>query len=138
MAAKVSDMMRLGSLVLAIGALVSLSVMAQELRRDVVRADLPGRVIFDRQCAPCHGTGPGDDGAAMQPGTAALARKYGGDLPAALELRSELALPVLRQFVRRGSGAMPMFRPSELTDADIAAIAEYLAATARLNFARGQ
>jgi mono/diheme cytochrome c family protein len=126
-------MMRLGSVVLGLGALVSLSVMAQEVRREVVRADTPGRVIFERQCAPCHGTGRGDDGAPMLPGTAALARKYGGDLPAELELRSDLSAQVLRQFVRRGSGAMPMFRPSELTDADIAAIADYLATTARLS-----
>lgn len=132
-------MIRYAPFVLGLGALVSLSAIAQETARvEPVRADLPGRVIFERQCAPCHGTGPGDDGAPMQPGTAALARKYGGDLPAALELRSDLPLPVLRQFVRRGAGAMPMFRPSELTDADIAAVAEYLAATARLNFASGQ
>ncbi len=129
-------MKRYGIVVLAVGALVSLSAIAQDARVEPVRADLPGRVIFERQCAPCHGTGPGDDGAPMRPGTAALTVKYNGDLPGALELRSDLSLPVLRMFVRRGSGAMPMFRPSELTDADIAAVADYLAATARASNAR--
>ena len=69
----------------------------------------------------------------MLPGTAALAAKYQGRLTAQLELRSDLPAPVLRLFVRRGSGAMPAFRPSELTEAQIAQIADYLAATARLN-----
>lgn len=131
-------MRRSGPVVLLVGALVSLSAVAQVSMPEVVRADLPGRMIFERQCAPCHGTGPGDDGAPMLPGTAALAAKYGGDLPGELELRGDLPAPVLLLFVRRGSGAMPMFRPSELTDADIAAVADYLAATSRLSNARHQ
>ncbi|MXO87316.1 c-type cytochrome [Altererythrobacter aestuarii] len=94
---------------------------------------MPGRVIFARQCAPCHGTAPGDDGSPMLPGTAALTAKYEGRLPGLLELRSDLSAPVLNLFVRRGSGAMPMFRKAELSDADLAAIADYLAATAREN-----
>lgn len=101
--------------------------------RQIERADTPGRVLFQHQCAPCHGTGPGADGAAMLPGTAALAAKYQGQRPAPLELRSDLPAPVLRVFVRRGSGAMPAFRPSELTNAQIDQIADYIAATARLN-----
>lgn len=96
----------------------------------VVKADGPGRVTFARQCAPCHGAGPGDDGAPMLPGTAALAAKYKGDLPGALELRSDLDADVIRLFVRSGSGAMPAFRKSELSDTDIDAIAAYLRATA--------
>ncbi|AKH44134.1 mono/diheme cytochrome c family protein [Altererythrobacter atlanticus] len=110
------------------------SPMAQEVPQQgspkVVKADLPGRTIFEHQCAPCHGAGPGDDGMPMLPGTMALARKYDGALPAALELRSDLGPEVLELFVRKGSGAMPMFRKAELTDADISAIAEYLQATA--------
>jgi len=101
--------------------------------RQITRADLPGGLLFQRQCAACHGTGPGADGAPMLPGTAALAAKYRGEQPALLELRTDLPAPVLRLFVRRGSGAMPPFRPSELTNAQIDQIAAYLAATARLN-----
>ena len=115
------------------------SVLAQQFSpapppiRRIARADLPGRVIFEQQCAPCHGTGPGADGSAYLPGTAALEAKYHWDKPPQLELRNDLPAPVLRVFVRRGSGAMPAFRPSELTNAQIDQIAEYLAATARLN-----
>jgi mono/diheme cytochrome c family protein len=101
--------------------------------REIIRADHPGQQLFARNCAPCHGTGPGDDGSPMLPGTAALTAKYGGQRPGALELRSDLPAPVLALFVRRGVGAMPGFRPGELSDADIAAIASYLAATAEAN-----
>lgn len=97
----------------------------------IVKVDLPGRVTFDRQCAPCHGAGPGDDGAPMLPGTAALAARYQGALPGALELRDDLDAEALRLFVRNGVGAMPSFRKAELSDADIDAIADYLAATAK-------
>ena len=60
-----------------------------------------------------------------------------GRLPAELELRTDLNANALRYFVRNGSGAMPMFRKAELTDADIDAIAGYLTATAQAN-GRGQ
>ncbi|MBO9518729.1 MAG: cytochrome c [Porphyrobacter sp.] len=96
----------------------------------VVKADLPGRTVFEHQCAPCHGAGPGDDGAPMLPGTAALTRRYGGEMAGALELRDDLDGDALRLFVRHGIGAMPSFRKAELSDADIDAIAAYLKATA--------
>lgn len=101
--------------------------------RTIHKAEHPGRIIFERQCAPCHGAGPGDDGTARLPGTMALAAKHKGRLPAELELRTDLDANALRYFVRNGSGAMPMFRKAELTDADIDAIAGYIAATARAN-----
>lgn len=102
-----------------------------------VRPDHPGRLVFERQCAACHGAGPGDDGAAMLPGTMTLARRYQGSRPAALELRDDLPAEALRYFVRNGSGAMPMFRKAELSDAQIEAIAGYIAATARANAGSG-
>jgi mono/diheme cytochrome c family protein len=88
-----------------------------------------GKLQFARQCAACHGQGAGDDGSKQLPGTDALARKYKGELPPQLELRRDLNADVIRMFVRNGSGAMPMFRKSELTDADISAIAAYIADT---------
>lgn len=108
---------------MALGAALSLSVAAQGENPQVAH----GRQVFERQCAPCHGRGPGDDRSEMLPGTAALAEKYEGRLPAALEDRSGLTAPVITLFVRRGSGAMPFFRAAELSDADIEAIAAYLA-----------
>jgi mono/diheme cytochrome c family protein len=87
-----------------------------------------GRQVFDRACAPCHGRGPGDDGSKMLPGSATLATKYKGELPAFLEDRRDLGPDQIRYFVRNGVGAMPMFRKTEVSDADVDAIAAYFAA----------
>lgn len=89
-----------------------------------------GNAKFQHSCAPCHGAGVGDDGHAMLPGTDALRIKYKGavpPVPALLEERKDLTAPVLKVFVRHGSFSMPPFRPTELTDAEIADIAAYIA-----------
>ena len=86
-----------------------------------------GRATFDYMCAPCHGAGIGDDGRAMLPGTDALRLKYRGALPALLTERSDLTYETLRFFVRQGVFSMPPFRPTEITDAEIADIAAYIA-----------
>jgi mono/diheme cytochrome c family protein len=86
-----------------------------------------GNIKFQRTCAPCHGSGPGSDGRAALPGTAALQLKYQGSLPALLEARTDLTLEALKTYVRRGSWSMPPFRKTELTDAEIQDIAAYLA-----------
>ena len=94
-------------------------------------AAIDGRRIFTRTCAPCHGSGPGIDGTKLLPGTAALELKYKGEHPAALEQRGDLEPEVLRFFVRHGSGAMPMFRKTEISDAEIDAVARYLKQAAK-------
>ncbi len=121
------------AIVFGVGALAGSAALAQGIAADIERPEVPGRVVFEQQCAPCHGTGPGDDGSPTLPGTAALDAKYGGDRPGPLELRSDLPAPVLRVILRRGSGAMPMFRKGELTDAQIDELAAYIAATAAAN-----
>ena len=88
-----------------------------------------GQRVFERRCAPCHGAGPGDDGLEMLPGTAALAARYKGAMPAELERRSDLSADALRYFIRNGSGAMPMFRKTEISDADIEELARYIKET---------
>jgi mono/diheme cytochrome c family protein len=90
-----------------------------------------GKETFELKCAPCHGTGPGDRGRAMLPGTDALRIKYQGKVPAALENRSDLRVPVLQQYLRHGTWSMPPFRKSELSDADISNIAAYLAESSK-------
>src|SRR5690606_36045168 len=136
-------MRKIHGLVAALGIAAAGTSLAQDVASEriadteplPIKADHPGREIFERKCAPCHAAGPGDDGAPMLPGTMALATKYGGDRPAALELRSDLGAEVLLYFVRSGSGAMPSFRKAELSDAEVEAIAGYLAATAKGNAA---
>ncbi len=93
-----------------------------------------GNAKFQHSCAPCHGAGVGDDGHAMLLGTDALRIKYKGavpPVPALLEERTDLTAPVLKVFVRNGSFSMPPFRPTELTDAEIADIAAYIADKAK-------
>jgi mono/diheme cytochrome c family protein len=92
-----------------------------------------GKAVFQRVCAPCHGAGPGLDGAKMLPGAAAIAAKYKGTVPPLLEQRGDLTADYLKYFVRHGSGAMPMFRKTEITDAEIDAVAAYLKDAAARN-----
>jgi len=116
-----------GGLVSATAGLIAANgVAAASKKADTASLAATGQQVFQRQCAPCHGQGPGDDGPPTLPGTAALQRKYQGELPAALEKRSDLTAETIRFFVRSGSGAMPSFRKAELSDADIDAIAAYL------------
>lgn len=91
-----------------------------------------GKAKFDHSCAPCHGKGPGDDGRAMLPGTYSLSLKYQGTtVPAALEDRTDLNSEAITAFVRMGTWSMPPFRKTELTNAEIADIAAYIAETSK-------
>jgi mono/diheme cytochrome c family protein len=66
-------------------------------------------------------------GPVIPPGTAELHVKYGGEVPAALEKRTDLTTESVIYFVRHGSGVMPPLRKTELSDADLKSIADYLA-----------
>lgn len=103
---------------------------------DAAAAIARGKVKFERACAPCHGRGPGHDGSPQLPGTAALARKYGAERPGALELREDLTPDILGFFVRNGSGPMPGFRKTEISDAEISDVAAYLRTSADKNAVR--
>ena len=77
-----------------------------------------GHKVYDKWCFPCHGTGLG------KPGTDSLAAR--GQKPAVLEERTDLTAPVIKTFVRHGVLIMPMFRKTEVSDADLDAIVAYL------------
>ena len=79
-----------------------------------------GREVYQYWCATCHGRGAGS------PGTVALQAKYAGKVPAVLEDRTDLSAATVRFFVRRGVSIMPFFRKTEVSDADLDAIAAYL------------
>jgi (+)-pinoresinol hydroxylase len=78
-----------------------------------------GKQVFDYWCATCHGPG--------LPGTVALETKYKGSKPALLAERTDLLPPVTKFFVRKGVSIMPFFRKTEVSDADLDALAAYLA-----------
>jgi (+)-pinoresinol hydroxylase len=79
-----------------------------------------GYLQFQNSCAVCHGAGP------ERPGTRALAAKYKGAQPALLEQRTNLTPDFIKYTVRHGVSVMPPFRKTELSDADLNAIAAYL------------
>ena len=58
--------------------------------------------------------------------TAALAAKYQGAVPAALSERTDMAPAFIEVMVRQGISMMPFFRPTEISDADLDALAAYL------------
>jgi mono/diheme cytochrome c family protein len=79
-----------------------------------------GHQVFETWCAPCHAPGPG------HPGTQALEAKYKGARPAPLEDRRDLTADQVRYYVRHGVSIMPFFRKTEISDAELDALAAYL------------
>jgi mono/diheme cytochrome c family protein len=105
----------LGRAVLLAGGLAASAVEAQ----DALAAR--GGEVFEYWCAACHAPGP------RHPGTQALESLYKGAKPAALEERTDLLPELTRAFVRTGVSVMPPFRKTEISDADLDALAAYLA-----------
>lgn len=79
-----------------------------------------GYVEYQKFCSACHGDGVG------RPGTLALQAKYKGALPALLDKRTDLTPQLIKMYVRNGITVMPTFRKTEISDADLDAIAAYL------------
>lgn len=76
--------------------------------------------IYGKWCSDCHTRPSG-------PGTMALQRKYQGAVPAILEQRTDLTPDYVRAVVRSGISFMPSFRKTEISDAELAELADYLA-----------
>jgi len=79
-----------------------------------------GYVQYQNYCSMCHGEGVG------KPGTLALQAKYKGALPALLDKRTDLTPQLIKMYVRNGISIMPIFRKTEISDADLDAIVAYL------------
>jgi mono/diheme cytochrome c family protein len=82
-----------------------------------------GHAAFEHICAACHG--PDLHEGRLLPGTQSLSVKYHGVRPAALEQRTDLTAPYVTYIIRHGSYGMPFFRKTEVSDADMQAIAAY-------------
>ena len=80
-----------------------------------------GHAVFKYWCEPCHSRNPNSAA------TAGLAIKYQGKITAALEDRKDLTTDAVKTFVRQGVFSMPPFRKTEVSDADLDALAAYLA-----------
>ena len=79
-----------------------------------------GEAVYEYWCNTCHGS------EMLKPGTAALAIKYRGELPAALTERTDMVPEFVELMVREGISMMPFFRPTEISDADLEAVTAYL------------
>lgn len=128
-------MSRLPLFVLVVGVAVSTAVLAQEppfpiaaWSRTTASAEDKGSpvergaAVFNNWCSACHSRGPQN-----APGTASLQNKYQGSVPAALQDRRDLTPDLIKFFVRNGVAMMAPLRKTEVSDADLEALAAYLA-----------
>jgi mono/diheme cytochrome c family protein len=110
--------MNLRKPIVAILLLAATATNAAELSTPQVQ----GRTLFAKHCAACHG----ERGFA----TAQIEKRLGKD-QAMLERRTDLNDALIKHVVRHGIKSMPWFTRVELSDADAAAIADYLTRTSR-------
>ena len=109
----------------ALAALAALGLagvaMAQGMPRPTTLVDRPnatgGEKLYVEHCVMCHGPNG--------MGTGLLGRRV---QPALLEQRDNLAAAYVIMAARRGIGNMPPIPRGEVGDADLKAIADYLAA----------
>jgi (+)-pinoresinol hydroxylase len=107
----------------AIAALASVLVLggphaiAAEPTAALTARQEQGRKLYNGTCVYCHGPNVW--------GTFTLERRLGED-HALLEQRTDLVAPYVKTVVRAGLGSMPAFRRTELSDADVDAIVDYL------------
>lgn len=110
--------MKLTSSLLALLLLTpATSVFAAEAEAALTPHQEQGRKLFNGSCIWCHGPNVW--------GTFTLSRRLGAD-HALLAQRTDLVGAYVKSVVRTGLGSMPAFRRTELTDADVEAIADYL------------
>jgi (+)-pinoresinol hydroxylase len=83
-------------------------------------ANAAGRAVYTKWCAPCHDPG------VIHPGTNALTVKYQGVKPGVLLEWKDLQPEMVRFVVRHGISVMPQFRKTEISDAELDALAKFL------------
>ena len=99
---------------------VSKRVIAEQANVEMVEgATRTGEQIYQRHCSACHDTGPG------HPATLLLGQKYGAE-KAVIKGRKDLNQVYVKAIVRGGLLEMPPFRPTEITDAELDVIAEFI------------
>ncbi len=79
-----------------------------------------GRAVYTKWCAPCHDPG------VIHPGTNALSVKYKGVKSGVLLEWTDLKPQTVKHLVRHGISVMPQFRKTEISDAELDALAKFL------------
>jgi (+)-pinoresinol hydroxylase len=82
--------------------------------------DAAGRAVYERWCSHCHNPG------VRHPGTNALTVKYQGQKSGDIRQWTDLTPELVRFWVRNGVSVMAPFRKTEITDAELDALARYL------------
>ncbi|WP_052118014.1 c-type cytochrome [Novosphingobium pentaromativorans] len=97
-----------------------------EVAKMDIQADGPGlgKAVYTKWCSICHSDGPG------YPGTVALTERYKGtEISGVLLKRTDLDPDFIKGVVRGGLFNMPNFRKTEISDAELDALANYLASS---------
>lgn len=81
--------------------------------------DTPGKDLYSQRCGMCHQT--------IGMGVSILSRRPGDTSKGLLEERNDLSAAVVKAVVRSGIGNMPRIARAEVSDPELARIAEYLA-----------
>jgi mono/diheme cytochrome c family protein len=102
-------------------ASVLISMLALPIMADEVTPEHgAGREVYLKWCAPCHTSG------ITHPGTHALMTKYQGVKSGVLLEWTDLPANTVKYTVRHGISVMPQFRKTEISDAELDALARYL------------
>jgi mono/diheme cytochrome c family protein len=94
-----------------------LIVMSSLMTLSAQAADLNGQQLFHQKCAMCHG--------AVGMGTGLLSRRMKPEV-APLEKREDLSAAYVERAARIGILNMPPITRGDVTDAQLASIAQYL------------
>jgi (+)-pinoresinol hydroxylase len=86
-----------------------------------VAAEPDGAKVYEKWCAPCHAPG------ITHPGTHALMAKYAGQKSGVITEWTDLTPDYVRTMVRTGISVMPHFRKTEISDAELDALATFVA-----------
>ena len=80
-----------------------------------------GQQVYEHYCVHCHAPGT------RHPGSAMLAALKGEEM-SVIKGRPDLTSEYIKTIVRSGLIEMPPFRPTEITDAELTSLAEYVLA----------
>ena len=105
--------MRRSLLLLALAAAVASAPAAR-----AAESAQPAKALYDQKCGACHGE--------VGMGTGLLARRMAPAV-APLEKRDNLTAPYVIRAARIGLGNMPAITRGDVSDAEMARIADYLA-----------
>lgn len=86
---------------------------------EIVLAPNAGQQVYEHYCIHCHAAGGG------HPGTDMLASLHGAD-KAIIKGREDLTEDYVKVIVRNGLLEMAPFRPTEISDAELDALAAYV------------